>query len=326
MASAERDRSLDLLSGIFVTYMIYTHICETANLTDTWHYVTLNSFLYFFMPWFFFKSGMFHRYRTDYGLSLTKLRKRLVIPLLVFSIAAIPMFSIYYVLDYGGPYWMNFLYSFFYSLIEKSAPFGNYPLWYLLALIFIKLILMVIRSNKLILIIAIIGVLSSFLLWYYNISFIFIVTEVFLGMFFYATGYFLKNIQYKKYVLPISFLLFISLAVFYPVHISVRSNDVYGGGYFVGIISSLLGIISFNCISKSIMAFNLISKSKVVSFVLLLGEDSMYYYVIHWIYLISLKIVLIFFHMDLTLLFALLPLTLLVSKKFHILDKYTKAL
>lgn len=34
----------------------------------------------------------------------------------------------------------------------------------------------------------------------------------------------------------------------------------------------------------------------------------------------------VFFHMGLILLFALLPLTLLISKRLHILEKYTKTL
>ena len=53
------------------------------------------------------------------------------------------------------------------------------------------------------------------------------------------------------------------------------------------------------------------------------GEDSMYYYVIHWIYLKIWVMILTFFELDLFLLFVLVPITLLLSKRYHILDRYT---
>ena len=49
----------------------------------------------------------------------------------------------------------------------------------------------------------------------------------------------------------------------------------------------------------------------------------MYYYVIHWIYLKAWSKALVFCGVDSSMLYMLLPMTLFLSKKFRVLDKYT---
>ena len=55
--------SLDIITGILIIHMIFGHIMRFAHCIDTdlYHYTSI--LLSFFMPWFFFKSGMFYKER-----------------------------------------------------------------------------------------------------------------------------------------------------------------------------------------------------------------------------------------------------------------------
>ena len=55
---AVRDTSLDNVCAIMIIYMIYGHVCLWCGVKQN---EILTRCLYFFMPWFFFKSGMFFR-------------------------------------------------------------------------------------------------------------------------------------------------------------------------------------------------------------------------------------------------------------------------
>lgn len=58
---SKRDNSLDAACGLMIIYMIYGHICLWSGVTQVEIFPRL---LFFFMPWFFFKSGMFFKPRS----------------------------------------------------------------------------------------------------------------------------------------------------------------------------------------------------------------------------------------------------------------------
>jgi fucose 4-O-acetylase-like acetyltransferase len=53
-----RDNSIDVIAGILLIHMVLGHVFQFAKLTDCRFYHWMDV-LFFFMPWFFFKSGMF---------------------------------------------------------------------------------------------------------------------------------------------------------------------------------------------------------------------------------------------------------------------------
>lgn len=75
---ATRDYSLDWISGLLILHMIIGHIAGWVEMD-----YPVNNILFFFMPWFFFKGGMFHRHK-EWKVELNKSFKRLIIPFIVF--------------------------------------------------------------------------------------------------------------------------------------------------------------------------------------------------------------------------------------------------
>ena len=57
----KRDLATDSMAGILILYMFFTHICQHLNMTESSLYLMLERFFYFFMPWFFFKSGYYFK-------------------------------------------------------------------------------------------------------------------------------------------------------------------------------------------------------------------------------------------------------------------------
>lgn len=54
-----RDESIDVISGILIFYMIIRHCMQRTSLQESYIYESIK-YLTFFMPWFFYKSGMFY--------------------------------------------------------------------------------------------------------------------------------------------------------------------------------------------------------------------------------------------------------------------------
>ena len=54
----KRDTSLDAIAGLLILHMITLH-CVQNTIGQLGQYEIISSILMFFMPWFFFKNGMF---------------------------------------------------------------------------------------------------------------------------------------------------------------------------------------------------------------------------------------------------------------------------
>lgn len=84
----QRETSLDAVGGIMILYMIFGHIWTKCGMNDNHFRTALALFLNCFMPWFFFKAGMFFRPMKTLDL-LKKDFRRLVIPFCVFTFVGI---------------------------------------------------------------------------------------------------------------------------------------------------------------------------------------------------------------------------------------------
>lgn len=96
-------------------------------------------------------------------------------------------------------------------------------------------------------------------------------------MFFFGSGFILKNIQYNKYIFILSLIIYIGIIICIPTFVDFRSNTFSKGNYCAWMLSSLAGIITFNNIFKyTSLQLDLLNS---------IGKDSMSYYVTHWIIL-----------------------------------------
>ena len=321
----QRDKSIDSISGFFICYMIYTHLCQKTGLETSLHYVILDCVFYFFMPWFFYKSGVFYKNEKNSTIEIKKISKRFIVPFVVFGIANLPIFCLTTSqIQNGDPFWLNYIKMFVMTIVVEAAPFGNTPLWFLYSIIMIRLFVAEIRNDKLYLPISVICTFACFLLWKYQIAPLRLFVCPFLGFVFFNLGYILKQFQYNKYYFITSMLAFMAIAIFCPSHISIRSNEAYGGGYFLALFSSLCGIVTINNLMRLAVLQPKIYSSRLLGIFCRIGEDSMYYFVIHMIYLDILLLILDYYNLNAFLVFVLLPLALAVSKRAHLLENYTK--
>lgn len=76
--TSKRDNTLDCACGILIIHMILGHIFQWSQLTTTHFYQWMN-ILYFFMPWFFFKAGIFYK-KTPVKKVFSTSFHRLIVP------------------------------------------------------------------------------------------------------------------------------------------------------------------------------------------------------------------------------------------------------
>ena len=130
----QRDRSLDLISGLLIIHMISGHIFSVFTQLEGCSFYRIEQFLlFFFMPWFFFKGGMFFRYNPDYKVFARKSFRRLMMPFLSWGIIGTLFFFIYVATSEhsGGLGWYLAPIK---SLTMAGTFEGNGPLWFLLSL------------------------------------------------------------------------------------------------------------------------------------------------------------------------------------------------
>lgn len=78
-----RNNVLDVLSGIFILRMVYTHTCMYAALDD---HTVLFDITGMFLMWFFFKGGMLVKETKKYPEILVSSRKKLLKPFICLAI------------------------------------------------------------------------------------------------------------------------------------------------------------------------------------------------------------------------------------------------
>lgn len=268
----KRDSSLDTVAGVMTVYMIYTHICPWAGISPLPY---IGKILFFFMAWFFYKSGMFF-----HNMSLSECYKkgiqRLIVPYILFSLIGWCIFFLRDIIkqEISWQYFINSLRP----VLHEGAVAGNAPLWFLFTLFCVRIIFCLIQRAKkfLPIFICLFGVLA-FLLNYWHIKDYYWISNICSGIFFFGCGYIFKNIQYDKYIFIISIIIYVGIIIYIPTFVDFRSNTFTKGNYFAWILSSLAGIIVFNNLFKL--------PPLQLKFLSSIGKDSMGYYVTHWIIL-----------------------------------------
>lgn len=252
--------------------MIYTHICPWAGIATPLH---VGKFLFFFMAWFFYKSGIFFH---DKSLleCYKKGIKRLIVPYILFSIIG---WCIFFLRDFIKQEitWQYFINSLR-PILHEGAVAGNAPLWFLFTLFCVRIIFCLVqRFNKYLPIIVCLFGIVAYLLNYWHVKDYYWISNTCSGMFFFGSGFILKNIQYNKYIFILSLIIYMGIIICIPTFVDFRSNTFSKGNYCAWMLSSLAGIITFNNIFKyTSLQLDLLNS---------IGKDSMSYYVTHWIIL-----------------------------------------
>lgn len=282
MMTSNRHEHLDGVAGLMILYMIYGHICSWVP--EIQQIPIISRLLFLFMPWFFFKSGMFFGKKPIKEV-LTGGWKKLIVPYIVFSVVGQLMFAVRDILS-GKIDWMLFAISTLRIPIHQGAVAGNAPLWFLLTLFFVRILYNALPDNRYAHRMAI--ALSGFLAFTLNhIGFAdyYFVGNTMLGLFFYGFGHEFSNLQYKPTIAMLSTIIYVSLIIFVPTYVDFRSNTMAAGCYFAWMLSSLAGLMMYNNLFKHLSRF-------VQYPFIFIGNHSMSYFVLHWAVMGGVQIVL----------------------------------
>lgn len=161
------------------------------------------------------------------------------------------------------------------GLICKGSLIGNLPLWFLLSLFGVKCIFSF-SSSRTGHFALLVGSLAVSMLmhiinppidWLMNIP---------MGLFFYASGYFLSEKQYAKSVFVVSAISLIVIASFFDSEVSIVKLLTIFGNFYIWILYALVAVIVANNL------FWRLGHNIEIKGLNWLGENSMLLYVSHW--------------------------------------------
>lgn len=284
-----RNNSLDAVCGLFIIYMIIGHAFQFSGIWNDTFYQCANSILFCFMPWFFFKSGMFHKERPVAEVAQNGFHK-LIVPFVLYALAGqlIEWYKLYFL--EGDKDILHYLYIPLRGLLLAGSTAGNLPLWFLLSLFLTKVIITWTDNHHfnrlsvflLALTIAGLGAISK----KYTERIPYTILNTCEGMVFYISGIWMRERQYGKFTFMATTIFFIMLVVLFPSDVDFRSDTTLSGLWGVYIVGSMAGIIVFNNLFRH-KFFQLPALTSI-------GRKSMSYYCAHWI-LFSLTILIMGF-------------------------------
>lgn len=275
----ERSSDIDFISGLLILYMVFIHVCQWFGYNDRPFFLNSYKIFGFFMPWFFFKGGMFFQYRKIKDVIINSF-KRLVKPYILWSTIGLLIYFIIFEILSGT----NLAYFFrkeIFSLLFFGSVFGNLPLWFLITLFFVRIIFCITPQKITTFLIGgtvVLGVILN----YINIPLIpYWIANTIMGLFYFSMGYVLKEYQYNRIMFGISVVIYLLIVYFDFTHVDMRTNQVITGCYWLWPIISLTGIICLNNIIKGINN-KILNDNLICETISGIGKYSMNIYVIHW--------------------------------------------
>lgn len=268
-----RIKYLDSAGGILLINMMLLHCWQWANLPYDATWLRIFSF---FMPWFFFKAGMFFKPDSN-DIIIRKSSKRLLVPYVIYTILGTIVLCIT-LLIFDEFDLTCFVITFFSSALKTGSVPGNLPLWFLLSLFLVRIIYNAFYNkfrDKTIWLFIAIPILLKTISERMNVYLPLYMFNVSSGLFFYLLGHKLKGMQFNWYTIVSLTLFYLSSVLFFPQMVDMRTNQVVSGNYCGWLIISLIGILAMNSICVKIM-----NNKNIFS---IIGNDTMQLYCWHWI-------------------------------------------
>lgn len=241
--SESRMAYLDLIAGVMIINMILVHLdCLTEI-----GFGIITKYFSFFMPWFFFKAGMFAK-NEPMTLCAIKSFKRLIIPFLIYGIIGEIIYRLPLLSSLNDNYlsttW-RIAFNAFKSVLLTGTFVGNLSLWYLTSLFIIKVLFAASINRNSYYFIGIICLIAP-LLHFMPFDAPIYIANIGSGMFFYAIGYFCRNIRINNLYLSILLLAtWFFIVCVCPNGVDMKNNTLITGNYLMWYISSLIGIFGF---------------------------------------------------------------------------------
>lgn len=277
-----RHAHLDTVCGFLIIYMIIYHIADFTGVRDTPVLKFLHSIFYFFMPWFFFKAGMFAcPQRSIRDVALTGFN-RLIRPFLIFSAIGHAVSSVLMFMD-GDRNWVHYVLSPVKFLILEGAVNGNLPLWFLLSLFAVRISgTWCLKKRLHPCAVAATCLAAAFAMCVSGLPVPVYIPNIATGLFFFMAGRILAERQYSRPVFAVSVLVYAVVYVLSPSYVDMHTNMLSEGEYLIWAVSSVAGCV---------VADNVFPNKQKPYFKMpnAVGRNSMNYYVCHWIVIIILN-------------------------------------
>ena len=275
IAFNNRNISFDFISGCLIVYMIFCHIMQWAKLTDCELYSVLQRILFFFMAWFFYKSGFYVQKIVDLKKYAMKNFRKLLLPALYFTLMGVP-FVWYQIYRSGDTNIVHYTLSIAKAFILRGDICGNLPLWFLVTLFEVKLIYALLNRKMSRYIIFIVFFLLSGVFSFFDLHSPGYVFSFFTAMTLYSSGHILANKEKSALVFFFCGILYVVSILFFPQMVDIRTSTLIYGNFPLWLIVSIAACVTWNNITKYVVYY-------VPEKVLQSGRDSMIYYVTHWL-------------------------------------------
>lgn len=277
MVNSQRLSYIDAISGFFIIQIIVGHIFQFVGEYEKMSiWVDVFSF---FMPYFYFKSGLFSKsICVDLNSVFHKSIKNLLIPYALITCIGYLINLPFELYLSEKPIYDIILRPFGHLLKNGSMP-SSLALWFLLSLFWVKIIYAWICKNKYSLYTAlVICLLGGAFLCRFKIYLPISLSTIFPGLLFFISGFFYNyyKLNDNKIVLLLSAFLYFFCLLCIDTTVEMRRNSMQEGLYFAWYIKSLAGIFLM------IKFFSLFHSFSFLSYI---GKNSMGYYVLHWLIL-----------------------------------------
>lgn len=242
----ERRKDIDAIAGLMILWMVFGHLQQVCGTQ-----LQYPNLLFFFMPWFYYKSGMlFENTFEPLCAQVSKKYHKLFRPFIIYAIVGQIVFTVCLLVE-GVDSLKPYLYSPLRSLVLGGCISGNTPLWFLPSLFVtqcVSIFLLTKKNSPLLW--ALVAIALGFVLSFMDSRFIpTYIRSAFSGIFFFCMGKWLKDWQYKWWI---TIVMLLGLIVVFLCHISgfdIRENNS-DSNYFIGALASLVGCIAINGLTK----------------------------------------------------------------------------
>lgn len=228
-----RDTYLDALCGLLIVHMILWHIVQHCHMEDTLWWQCEGRALFFFMPWFFFKGGMFFRPMADSREFVRRTARRLLAPLVAWSLIAVPIGVAAVLVSDRASMWQWYAGPLVKQPLLLGAVGYNGPLWFLTALILVRLAANTIvrRGRRALAIAAVFCVVVPLASQWSPLRWP-LVEHTLTGLFFFIAGYTLRTRQYRPAVAVASVALTVLIAVTAFTAVDMNTNCLLQGSHY----------------------------------------------------------------------------------------------
>ena len=274
----KREKYVDVVAGFFIALMIYQHCIHFSHFHEPVSYYLIG----FFMPFFFYKSGMFFTPKQQSTL-MKKDANKLLRSFVVYSFIGWVVWCACGLIN-ESLLVKDCIVRPIRSFFHHGSVVGNEALWFLLTLFIVRQCANVMLKKMPPLVLSAICFLPAFTLYvlgWYRYSWWF--GNIFSGMCFFGLGYWLKG--KNNTILIMLSIVFLSFVVFansagwihgFP-RLSMHQNKMLCGNYLLFYPTALAGIIVINGIFRYLCKF---IRFRMLEYI---GVNAMNFYVTHWI-------------------------------------------